>query len=96
MKKLVIIGNGIAGTTLARWVRKLSEFEIEMISDESPLFYSRTALMYVFMGDVKLQDTYGYPEEFFEKNNTKSVIFGYFYNCFQKLKILAIFEFLQN
>ena len=73
MKKLVIIGNGIAGTTLARWVRKLSDFEIEMISDESPLFYSRTALMYIFMGDVKLQDTYGYPEAFFEKNNIKLI-----------------------
>ncbi len=73
MKKLVIIGNGIAGTTLARWVRKLSEFEIEMISDESPLFYSRTALMYVFMGDVKLQDTYGYPEGFFKKNKIKLI-----------------------
>ena len=44
-----------------------------MISDESPLFYSRTALMYVFMGDVKLQDTYGYPEAFFEKNNIKLI-----------------------
>jgi len=73
LKKLVIIGNGIAGSTLARWVRKLSDFEIEMISDESPLFYSRTALMYIFMGDVKLQDTYGYSQEFFEKNNIKLI-----------------------
>ena len=46
MKHLVIIGNGIAGITTARHVRKHnSDIRITVISAESDYFYSRTALM---------------------------------------------------
>jgi len=43
----IIIGNGIAGTTAARELRKRTQASILIISDETPYFYSRTALMYV-------------------------------------------------
>lgn len=66
--KIVILGNGIAGITAARHVRKLSEHEILVISDESEHFFSRTALMYVYMGHLRFKDTKPYEDWFWEKN----------------------------
>ncbi|MBP9745927.1 MAG: FAD-dependent oxidoreductase, partial [Saprospiraceae bacterium] len=42
--KIIIIGNGIAGTNAARYIRKYSDHEITMISNESDYPFSRTAL----------------------------------------------------
>ncbi len=69
MKKVIIIGNGIAGVTAARHIRKMSNYEITIISDESPYFYARTALMYVFMGKMSLAQTQPYEPDFWSKNN---------------------------
>lgn len=66
--KVVIIGNGIAGSTAARNIRKLSDNEIIMISDETKYPFSRTALMYIFMGHVRREDTKLYEDWFWEKN----------------------------
>jgi NADPH-dependent 2,4-dienoyl-CoA reductase/sulfur reductase-like enzyme len=67
-KKIVIIGNGIAGVTCARFIRKYSEHEILIISSEAPYFFSRTALMYVYMGHMKFEHTQPYENWFWEKN----------------------------
>jgi NADPH-dependent 2,4-dienoyl-CoA reductase/sulfur reductase-like enzyme len=66
--KIVIIGNGIAGITAARWIRKLSDHDITVISDEGDYFFSRTALMYIYMGHMRLQDTQPYEPWFWDKN----------------------------
>lgn len=66
---LVIIGNGITGTTVARHVRKLKDWKITMISSESEHFYSRTALMYIYMGHMKYKHTKPYEDWFWKKNN---------------------------
>ncbi|GAL80877.1 nitrite reductase probable subunit [Algibacter lectus] len=50
MEHIVIIGNGISGVTAARHIRKLSDKKITIISAETEYFFSRTALMYVYMG----------------------------------------------
>ena len=68
-KKVIIIGNGIAGITCARHIRKHSNFEITVISAESKYFYSRTALMYIYMGHMKQEHTQPYEPYFWEKNN---------------------------
>lgn len=65
---IVIIGNGISGVTCARWIRKLSDHKITIISSESDHFYSRTALMYIYMGHMRYQDTKPYEDHFWEKN----------------------------
>ena len=52
MSKIVILGNGIAGITAARHIRKASSDSITVISGESEHFFSRTALMYVYMGHM--------------------------------------------
>ncbi len=68
MKHIVIIGNGIAGITAARHIRKQSDFDITVISAESDYFWSRTALMYIYMGHMKQQHTQPYEKWFWEKN----------------------------
>ena len=65
---IVIIGNGIAGITTARHIRKISEHEITVISAETQYFWSRTALMYIYMGHMKFEHTQPYENGFWEKN----------------------------
>lgn len=67
--KIVIIGNGIAGTNAARHIRKLDPgHEILMLSDETLRPFSRTALMYVYMGHLKQANTELYEDWFWDKN----------------------------
>ena len=68
MEHIVIIGNGIAGVTAARHIRKLSDKRITIISAETDYFFSRTALMYVYMGHMKFEHTQPYENWFWEKN----------------------------
>ena len=68
MKHVVIIGNGISGITTARWVRKLSDHKITVISSETDHFFSRTALMYIYMGHMRYEDTKPYEDWFWKKN----------------------------
>jgi len=66
---IVIIGNGITGITCARNIRKNnSDTIITVISKESEHFYSRTALMYIYMGHMKYENTKPYEDWFWSKN----------------------------
>lgn len=71
MRKIVILGNGIAGITAAREIRKRSDDEILVISGESDHFYSRTALMYIYMGHMTYENTKPYEDWFWEKNRIR-------------------------
>ncbi|MEL6589637.1 MAG: FAD/NAD(P)-binding oxidoreductase, partial [Bacteroidota bacterium] len=64
---IVIIGNGIAGISVARHVRKLSDHRITVISGETEFFWSRTALMYIYMGHMKFEHTQPYEPFFWKK-----------------------------
>lgn len=68
MQHIVIIGNGISGITAARHIRKLSDDKITVISSETDHFFSRTALMYIYMGHMKYEHTKPYEDWFWEKN----------------------------
>ncbi|MEO6290571.1 MAG: FAD-dependent oxidoreductase [Ginsengibacter sp.] len=72
-RHIVIIGNGIAGITCARNIRKKSRDNITIISSESKHFFSRTALMYVYMGHMKYDNIKPYEDWFWEKNNLNLV-----------------------
>lgn len=65
---IVIIGNGISGITAARHIRKMSDYKITVISGESEHFFSRTALMYVYMGHMRWEDIKPYEDWFWKKN----------------------------
>lgn len=65
---IVIIGNGISGVTAARHIRKLSDKKITIVSAETDYFFSRTALMYIYMGHMKFEHTQPYEDWFWKKN----------------------------
>jgi NAD(P)H-nitrite reductase large subunit len=85
---IVIIGNGITGITCARNIRKLdSRASITVISAESEHFFSRTALMYIYMGHMKFEHTKPYEDWFWSKNRI-NLIRAYVKNLNSKDKIL--------
>ncbi|CAN5912736.1 hypothetical protein BH24BAC1_BH24BAC1_00120 [soil metagenome] len=66
--QVVIIGNGIAGITAAITIRKLSDHPITVVSSESDYFFSRTALMYLYMGHMKPANIKPYGDWFWKEN----------------------------
>lgn len=67
---IIIIGNGVAGITAARNIRKYDRnSKITVISSETKYHYSRTALMYIYMGHMKFTHTKPYADDFWVKNN---------------------------
>ena len=71
---LLVLGNGIAGATAARVARvRQPSMPVAMVSDEHPLPYSRTALMYVFMGQLRAHDTHLYDAAFWQKNRIERI-----------------------
>jgi NAD(P)H-nitrite reductase large subunit len=71
---VVIIGNGITGITAAITIRKLSkQHQITVVSSESEHFYSRTALMYLYMGHLKYHHLKPYEDWFWQENNIRLV-----------------------
>ncbi|MGV3504336.1 MAG: NAD(P)/FAD-dependent oxidoreductase [Adhaeribacter sp.] len=72
--EVVIIGNGITGITAAITIRKLSkQHRITVISSESRHFYSRTALMYLYMGHLKFDNLKPYGDWYWEENDIRLV-----------------------
>jgi NAD(P)H-nitrite reductase large subunit len=68
MRNIVILGNGISGITAAREIRKMGQDNITVISSETEHFFSRTALMYIYMGHMKYEHTKPYEDYFWKKN----------------------------
>ena len=72
---VVIVGNGIAGVTAARHVRKASAgARVTMVSDETLAPYARTALMYLYMGALTEPHTRLYEERFWAENRIDRVL----------------------
>ncbi|WP_298898296.1 FAD/NAD(P)-binding oxidoreductase [uncultured Psychroserpens sp.] len=91
MEHIVIIGNGISGVTLARHIRKLSDKKITIVSAETDYFFSRTALMYVYMGHMKFEHTQPYEDWFWRKNRIE-LVRGYVHHIDTDNKVLKINE----
>ncbi|MFD2515802.1 NAD(P)/FAD-dependent oxidoreductase [Pontibacter locisalis] len=73
-RRVVIIGNGISGVTCARHLRKRdSSSHITIVSGETKHFFSRTALMYVYMGHMKYENIKPYEDWFWQKNRLELV-----------------------
>jgi NAD(P)H-nitrite reductase large subunit len=54
----VIVGNGITGVTAARLLRqRADDDEIVVVGDETAYHYARTALMWIYMGQLGRRDT---------------------------------------
>jgi NAD(P)H-nitrite reductase large subunit len=73
VKNIVILGNGVAGVTAARFIRKNSDHRITIVSAESDHFFARTALMYIYMGHLTFEETKPYEDWFWKKNRIELV-----------------------
>jgi len=85
----IIIGNGVAGISAALTIRKNNEkprsraarysgcqnkqIPITVISRETEYYFSRTALMYIAMNEMRLEDTEPYERDFYKKHNINLV-----------------------
>ena len=74
MAQVLVIGNGISGSTAAIEIRNRSDLDITMISDEGLQPYARTALMYLFMGQLRMQDIELHPEWFWVERKIKRIL----------------------
>ncbi|HEX8428296.1 NAD(P)/FAD-dependent oxidoreductase [Hymenobacter sp.] len=71
---LIVIGNGITGVTAAVTARRLRpDVRITLVSDETTHHYSRTALMYVYMGHLRYQDIKPFEDWFWVENRLELV-----------------------
>lgn len=64
----VIIGNGAAGITAARHLRKQCDDRIVVVGSETRYHYARPGLMYAFMGHVEQRHLQPYDDDFWSKN----------------------------
>lgn len=65
---IAILGNGITGATAALRLRELQpDWKITMISGESTYHYSRPALMYIYMGHMRYQETKPFEDKLWEE-----------------------------
>ena len=72
-KHVVVIGNGIAGVTLAQRLRARSSCRITLISAEAATHFSRPALMYVYMGHMRYQDIIPYADWYWQEQQLEQV-----------------------
>jgi nitrite reductase (NADH) large subunit len=70
--KVVIVGNNVAGTTLAKAIRDAdANADIELFTDESMQYYPRPRLIDFLSGAVKEKDMPFYPMDWYEKSRLK-------------------------
>jgi len=67
--KVVIVGNNVAGTNIAKALRDLDEgVEIEVYTDEPTPYYARPKLIDLISGAVKEEEMLFFQPEWYEKN----------------------------
>ncbi|MCX7795199.1 MAG: FAD-dependent oxidoreductase [bacterium] len=70
MKRVIIVGNGVAGINVASNLRRLDkDIEIEIFTDESYHYYPRPRLIDLLAGKVTLEEMPFYREDWYIKNN---------------------------
>jgi nitrite reductase (NADH) large subunit len=75
MKKYIIIGNGVAGTTAGENIRNIDkEGSIKIISDEDLPFYSRIRLNEYIAGELKEEDLVIKKDRWYEDNNIELIL----------------------
>jgi NADPH-dependent 2,4-dienoyl-CoA reductase/sulfur reductase-like enzyme len=71
---VAILGNGVTGVSAALRLRALRpDWRITLVSGESTHHYARPALMYVFMGHMRYQDTKPFEDSFWGEQRLELV-----------------------
>lgn len=66
--KVIIIGNGLAGTIAAKTLREMDkEVEIDMFAEERYHYYPRPNLIEFIAGNLPLKKIFAYPEEWYKE-----------------------------
>ncbi len=72
--RIVIIGNGVAGMEAALTIRQQEpSWDLTIISEESDHFFSRTALMWVFTGQMNQRDIEPLERDVYERLGIRRV-----------------------
>lgn len=72
----VIVGNGVAGVEAAMTLRRREsprKAKITLIGDESPYFFSRTALMYAYMERLQRRDLEPYERAVYDRKKINRI-----------------------
>ncbi|MBP1763437.1 MAG: FAD-dependent pyridine nucleotide-disulfide oxidoreductase [Firmicutes bacterium] len=70
--RCIIIGNGIAGVSVARLLReKNQDIEIEMITRENVPYYSRINLIEFLAGNLPQENLFVFPDKWYADRNIK-------------------------
>jgi len=73
--KILIIGNGVAGTFTAQNIRNLDkDVEIVVISQEKYPYYTRIKLPELISEKIKVDDLIVFKEEWYQRNNIKTIL----------------------
>ena len=73
--RIVILGNGVAGTTCAMTARQRDpSAEITLVSGESEYFFSRTALMYAYMDKMERRDLEPFERKVYDEQRIRRVL----------------------
>jgi nitrite reductase (NADH) large subunit len=73
--KIVIVGNGVAGTFSAQNIRSLNdEVDIEIFSQEDYLYYTRIKLPELISRQVSIDNIVVFPKEWYKKKNIKYLL----------------------
>ena len=73
--KILIIGNGVAGTFTAQNLRNLDkEVEIVIISQEKYPYYTRVKLPELISEKIKVDDLIVFKEDWYQRNNIKTIL----------------------
>lgn len=73
-RRIVIVGNGVAGATCALEARARDDrAQIQLVSDESDYFFSRTALMYALMDKLPRKGLEPYERHVWDRQRIERV-----------------------
>ena len=72
MERIGIIGNGVAGVTVIREIRKVNQtVNLDIFTDESHPYYPRPKLIDYIAGTMDEKSIYQHDFEWYKKNNVE-------------------------
>ena len=72
MTKIIIVGNGLAGTIAAKTLRELDkQVEIEIFAEEKYVYYPRPNLIEFIAGSLPFERLFAFPASWYEQQKVQ-------------------------